>query len=111
MRAAREGCVMTWPSPIGSGPSAYACSAYSGKTNSCLGTVRKALSTRWSITPEERINSSTRACLAFAKGSTLLIEIRKLLAAAGAILEHIDHPKLRRYIDRLGNLEALDELP
>jgi hypothetical protein len=64
---------VTWPSPIGSGPSAYAWSVYSGKTNSCLGTVKKALSTRWSVTPEERIDSSTRACLAFIKGSPTLI--------------------------------------
>ena len=31
--------MMTWSSPIGSGPSAYACSVYSWKTHSCLGTL------------------------------------------------------------------------
>ena len=32
-------------------------------TRAALGTVRKALSTRWSVTPEGRIDFSTRAVL------------------------------------------------
>src|SRR6266700_2771744 len=37
LRAAREGCVMTWPSPLGSEPSVSACSVSSGQTHACLG--------------------------------------------------------------------------
>jgi hypothetical protein len=37
MRAAREGCVMTWPSPLGSEPSASACAVSSGQTHAGLG--------------------------------------------------------------------------
>src|SRR5947199_9450068 len=67
MIAIIDGAEIVWPRPIGSGTSAYASSASSGRTNASRGTARNASRTPGSGMYREATSCSTRRARAAAK--------------------------------------------
>src|SRR5438876_2582217 len=67
MIAIIDGAEIVWPRPIGSGTSAYASSASSGRTNASRGTARNASRTPGSRMYREATSCSTRRARAAAK--------------------------------------------
>src|SRR5216117_1652181 len=67
MIAIIDGAEIVWPRPIGSGTSAYASSASSGRTNASRGTARNASRTPGSWMYREATSCSTRRARAAAK--------------------------------------------